>query len=228
MTKYLDFFEGVYYINLAKRTDRKDLFEKRAAELGINATRFEAIVPQPEYVKMLYEGHEDITRAQKIGCTLSHQGVILEAREKGLKNVLIFEDDCVFLEGFNEKLSLSVRELEHFEWDLLYMGGEPNNYMHQVSENLYMMKNSGGIYTTHCYAVNERFYDRMLDFEANKVGVIDTVLLNMPNKKLFATKELLAIQDTTYSDLWLNMTNSQNTIINGWIKYISNGIKLDS
>ena len=228
MTKYLDFFEGVYYINLAKRTDRKDLFEKRAAELGINATRFEAIVPQPEYVKMRYEGHEDITRAQKIGCTLSHQGVILEAREKGLKNVLIFEDDCVFLEGFNEKLSLSVRELEHFEWDLLYMGGEPNNYMHQVSENLYMMKNSGGIYTTHCYAVNERFYDRMLDFEANKVGVIDTVLLNMPNKKLFATKELLAIQDTTYSDLWLNMTNSQNTIINGWIKYITNGIKLNS
>lgn len=228
MSKYLDFFEGVYYINLAQRTDRRELFEKRTAKLGINATRFEAIVPQPEYVQMLYEGHEDNTRAQKIGCTLSHQGIIRLAKEKGLKNVLIFEDDCLFLEGFNDKLSLSVRELEGFEWDLFYGGGEPNNYMHQVSENLYMMKNSGGMYATHCYAVHERFYETVLSYEANKVAVIDTLLMHICGVKMFASAELLAVQDCTYSDIWHYMTNSQKLMMEGWNRYIKNGIKMDN
>lgn len=228
MTRYLDFFEGVYYINLAQRKDRRELFERRSAKLGITATRFEAIVPDPEYVQMLYDGQEDTTRAQKIGCTLSHQGIIRLAREKGLKNVLIFEDDCLFLEGFNEKLSLSVRELEGFEWDLFYGGGEPNNYMHEVSENLYTMKNSGGMYATHCYAVHERFYDTFLSFEANKVAVIDIMLMHIKEKRLYASAELLAVQDCTYSDIWHYMTNSQKLMAEGWNRFIKNGIKLNS
>lgn len=61
MAKYLDFFEGVYYINLPSRTDRKALFERRAADLAIPASLFEAITPEPHYVKYLYEGQEDPT-----------------------------------------------------------------------------------------------------------------------------------------------------------------------
>jgi len=228
MAKYLDFFEAVYYINLPARTDRKALFEGRAAQLGIEATLFEAVVPKPEDVRFLYEGHEDPTRAQKVGCTMSHQAVIKEAKEKGLQNVLIFEDDCLFLEGFTDKLTKSVNELRTVEWDLFYMGGEPNNYMEQVSENLYTMKTQGGIYTTHAYAVNSCFYDCILAVNPSHISVIDSFFVNLlPYKrKLFATAELLAVQDSTFSDIWLYMTDSAQIMRDGWDKYIKNGIKL--
>lgn len=228
MAKFLDFFEGVYYINLPARTDRKALFEGRAAKLGIEATWFEAIVPDPSIVTPLYEGHEDPTRAQKIGCTLSHQAVIREAKRRGLKNVLIFEDDCVFLDGFLEHLTKSVDELRSFEWDLFYIGGEPNNTMEQISENLYTMKTQGGIYTTHAYAVNSCFYDRILEVNPSHISVIDSFLLNLKTheRNLFATAELLAVQDSTFSDIWLYMTDSAQLMRDGWDKYIKNGIKL--
>lgn len=228
MAKFLDFFDGVYYINLPARTDRKALFEGRAAKLGIQATWFEAIVPDPSIVTPLYEGHEDPTRAQKIGCTMSHQGVIREAKTRGLQNVVIFEDDCVFLDGFIEHLSKSVNELRAFEWDLFYMGGEPNNTMEQVSENLYTMNTQGGIYTTHAYAVNSCFYDRILAVNPSDIGVIDSLFVNLlPNERnLFATAELLAVQDTTFSDLWHYITDSAQIMRDGWDKYIKNGIKL--
>jgi glycosyl transferase family 25 len=228
MSKYLDFFDGVYYINLPERTDRKELFESRSAALGMNAIHFEGVKPEPEYVKMMYDGQIDPTRSQKIGCTLSHQAIVREAKEKSLKNVLIFEDDCLFLDGFTDKLIASIDELEGLDWDLFYLGGEPNNYMHQVSEHLYMMKNDGGIYATHAYAVNSSFYDKFLNVEANTVSVIDIYLLNMQSdvRKLYATSEILAVQDATYSDIWHYMTDSQQLMIDGWNKYIKNGIKL--
>jgi GR25 family glycosyltransferase involved in LPS biosynthesis len=229
MSKYLDFFDECYYINRAERQDRSESFLKRASEVGITPKRQEAVKPEPEYVKFLYEGHKDVTRAEKISCTLSHQAIIREAKNNNYDCVLIFEDDCLFLEDFKEKLSKSVFELKNFDWDILYLGGEPNNIMNQVSENLYTMKQLGGIYTTHAYAVNNTFYDTFLSVEANRVDVIDIFLLNMSNdrRKLFATSDLLAVQDCTYSDIWHYMTNSQNIMINGWEKYIKNGVKLN-
>lgn len=228
MGKYLGYFDCVYYINLLSRTDRKDLFEKRAAQLGINAIRFEAILPKADEVKMLYAEHIDPTRSEKIGCTMSHQAIIREAKERGLQNVVIFEDDCLFLEDFTQNLTRSVNELKGFDWDLFYMGGEPNNVMHQVSENLYKMENEGGIYTTHAYAVNSCFFDRILSVNPNHVSVIDTLLLNIKSseRRLFASAELLAVQDETYSDIWHYITDSQQLMIDSWDKYIKKGIKL--
>jgi len=222
MSKYLSFFDAVFYINLPSRNDRNDLFLERAKDLGIPAERFEGIIPDGDYVKPLYDGHIDPTRTQKIGCTLSHQAVVRKAKEKGYENVLIFEDDCVFLDGFTDKLKACVQELIDFKWDLFYLGGEPNNYMHQVSRNLYTMQERGGIYATHAYAVNNTFYEQMLKVEANNVSVIDIYLLNLPNelRKLYASSELLAVQDETYSDIWNCMTNSKKLMVDGWNKYI--------
>lgn len=229
MGKYLDFFDECYYINRAERQDRSEVFIKRAFEVGILPKRQDAVKPEPEYVKFLYEGHQDITRAEKISCTLSHQAIIQEAKNKNYDSVLIFEDDCLFLQNFEENLRKSVFELNNFQWDILYLGGEPNNYLHQVNDNLYTMKERGGIYCLHAYAIHKRFYDRILSIQANKISILDNYILNMSSeeRKLFATSEILAIQDYTYSDIWHYMTNSQNIMINGWDKYITNGIKLN-
>lgn len=221
MNKYLGFFEGVFYINLDSRTDRKELFEKRAEEVGVVAERISAITPLESEVFPLYQGHNDPQRKFKVGCTLSHQHVIRLAKEKGLKNCLIFEDDCVFLEDYKIEIQKCVDELKDIEWDLFYIGGEPNNHCFRMSDNLYQIKD-GGVYTTHAYAINHTFYDAALSISAHHVDTIDILYLNYNQnlRKCILSKKLLAVQDVSYSDLWDTVKDNSQWMINAWEKYI--------
>jgi glycosyl transferase family 25 len=78
--------EHVFYINLEKRKDRREQIEAELVKYDIPFERFEAI-----------------ERSQGIlGCGLSHMAVFKLAKERGYKNVLIFEDDFTFLSSKQE------------------------------------------------------------------------------------------------------------------------------
>jgi GR25 family glycosyltransferase involved in LPS biosynthesis len=220
--KYLDFFEDTYYINLDYRTDRKELFEKRALEVGIIANRFSAIQPKEEDCPLLPSSVGETRRKFKVGCSLSHQGVIKLAKERNLENVLIFEDDCIFLDQFQEKAKKCVEELKNVEWDILYFGGEVNNYCTKVSENLVKVEN-GGVYCCHAYAVNKRFYDVILNVNVHHVDILDIFLLNYSynHRTYILSKELLAIQDGIFSDIKNGLNEAASGyMINSWKKYV--------
>jgi GR25 family glycosyltransferase involved in LPS biosynthesis len=220
--KYLDFFEDCYYINLNHRIDRKELFEKRAAEVEVIANRFEGIEPREEDCPLLPSALIEKRRKYKVGCTLSHKGIIELANKRELENVLIFEDDCIFLEGFQEKAKKCVEELKNVKWDVMYFGGEINNHCVNISENLVKVEN-GGVYCTHAYAVNKSFYKPILDMNAYHVDVIDIFLINynVSNRSYLLSRELLAIQDDVHSDIQ-NITNNGAKIhmINSWNKFV--------
>ena len=110
--RYLDFFEDSYYINLNHRIDRKELFEKRSREVGITANRFSAIEPREEDCPLLPSSVGETRRKYKVGCSLSHQGIIKIAKERNLENVLIFEDDCIFLENFENEAAIKTEILD--------------------------------------------------------------------------------------------------------------------
>jgi GR25 family glycosyltransferase involved in LPS biosynthesis len=76
-----EYLGGTFYINLAKRVDRRLLMEKELDILGLSGERFEGIIGSPGIV----------------GCGYSHLAVLKEARDRGLPNVLIFEDDFELL-----------------------------------------------------------------------------------------------------------------------------------
>lgn len=221
MNKYLGYFEGVYYINMDSRTDRRERFEKMAKEFNIPAIRVSALTATDEEATPLYIGHNDPFRKFKMGCTMSHQLVVRMAKESNLKNCLIFEDDCVLLDSYKEKIQLCANELQNIEWDLFYLGGEPNNYCKVISDNLAKIEN-GGVYTTHAYAINYTFYDKMLDVSLKNVETIDILYVNYNenNRRCILSRELLAIQDKSYSNLWDTVTNSTQFMIDGWNKYV--------
>ena len=80
----MEYIDKIYYINLDRRTDRKELFEKQIEkyELPMNKiVRFSAI--------------EDNYGA--IGCSKSHLEILKLIQKNKFKNVLIFEDDFEFL-----------------------------------------------------------------------------------------------------------------------------------
>lgn len=93
MSKHIN---HIFYINLDKRQDRKKEFESEMDKIGWEAERFPGIYyPPPKGI---------------VGCGKSHLEVLKLAKNRGYKNVLIFEDDFVFLES-KEKVE---QELEKF------------------------------------------------------------------------------------------------------------------
>jgi len=220
--KYLDFFEDSYYINLNHRIDRKELFEKRSREVGIIATRFSAIEPREEDCPLLPSSVGETRRKYKVGCSLSHQGIIKIAKERNLENVLIFEDDCIFLENFENEAKKCVDELKNVEWDILYFGGEVNNYCVDVSENLVKVEN-GGVYCCHAYAVNKRFYDVILNVNVHHVDILDIFFLNYSSnsRTYILSRKLLAIQDSIHSDIKNGLSQAaEGYMRNSWNKFV--------
>ena len=70
--------DKIFYINLDRRTDRRDLIEMDLAKIGLVAERFVGIPYEPGIV----------------GCGKSHLAVMKLAKERGYKNVLIL-DTCI-------------------------------------------------------------------------------------------------------------------------------------
>jgi len=89
--------DRVFYINLERRPERRTAVEDELRKVGLleNAERFQAV---------------DTSTFGILGCGLSHLAVLKTAKARGYRNVLIVEDDLVFLVE-KEELEQSLREL---------------------------------------------------------------------------------------------------------------------
>ena len=137
----------------------------------------------------------------------------------GLTNVLIFEDDCVFYDGFKEKAKIYVNELKNMEWDLFYFGGLCIQKCTSITTNLFRVH--GGLYGAHAYAVNHTYYDKILATNSYPIDVLYSNC-NYPKIKVIVGSELLAIQDSSYSDLWgYYPTEREADMKRGWEKFVN-------
>ena len=210
-----DYFDGGFYLNLDKRTERREAFERRSKEAGFEVERFAAIQLKEEDVPNPFNG---LDWHVKISCTYSHFEMVREAKRRGWKNCVIFEDDCVFVDGFVDKVKECIGELKDKKWDIFYMGGEPGGWCDSVSDNL--AKCTAGMYATHAYVINESFYDRVLGINHN-IGIIDTIYMAMYTNNYYMAKELLAWQDDEFvSDLWGGRIRREEQYRNSYKKWI--------
>lgn len=211
-----DYFDGAFYLNLDSRTDRREQFEMRTKHFGFGIERFPAFQFNKEDVNCAWG---DDRWYIKISCTQSHINMVREAKNRGWKNCLIFEDDCVFTEEYLSNMQKCVDDLKNVEWDLFYMGGEPNDYCTPITENIYK---TNGVYGTHSYAINHTFYDKILSVTPAS-GVIDTIYLSwyIADKKYIIAKELLVLQDDeSMSDLWGHNKKSVEIYKNAYKKWM--------
>jgi hypothetical protein len=63
----------------------------------------------------------------------------------------------------------------------------------------------------------------MLNITPDFYDTIDILYLNYQSsaRKLLVSKDILAVQDSTYSDLWNTVVNSQGYSIRDWNKFIT-------
>lgn len=116
MVNLSKYFDKIYVINLDRRPDRYEAFQKEIAKYGIeNVERFSAIdgtTIMANNINLL---------AGEIGVLQSHLEIVKKCKEEGLKNVLIMEDDVYFSDEILklDEYMAAVPE----DWEFLYFGG---------------------------------------------------------------------------------------------------------
>ena len=186
-------FGGVFVINLDRRTDRLEQFTEEMKKVDLPFERFPAIA----------------TEFGIDGCGLSHLSVLKLAKERGYKNVLIFEDDFELVVSKQVFWSTVTTFLETTPFDvymLSYWMDLSGNFTEDTVKVLSTSAASG-------YIVNESFYDKLIElYEDAMPKLVQTrehwIYANdqiwkslQPTSRWYAAKSRLGKQRASYSDL---------------------------
>jgi len=114
----LSLFDGIVYINLDCRKDRKETFLQEMERLNV-----------PEEKTHRIAAHHDPLNGIK-GCIISHLDALSYIKQQGWERGIIFEDDCLFtedLESFKQSISTFFQQVGS-DWDVFFLGGNYIKY----------------------------------------------------------------------------------------------------
>ena len=122
-----DYFDGVYCLSLPHCTERRALFDKKAAAAGLQFEYYSGI-----YGSLLTNVHRvfsgatqtKITNPNYMGCALAHLSIYKDALSRGRKRILILEDDILFHRELNKKFDTIYSEIPN-NWHMLYLAWVP-------------------------------------------------------------------------------------------------------
>ncbi|XP_052854466.1 glycosyltransferase 25 family member [Drosophila gunungcola] len=127
--------DRIFMINLKRRPERREKMEQLFEELGIEAEYFPAVDGKELTTERLQEmgvrflpGYEDPYHHRamtmgEIGCFLSHYSIWVMMVRKGLKEVLILEDDIRFEPYFRQNAVRFLNQARSaVKYDLIYFG----------------------------------------------------------------------------------------------------------
>lgn len=143
LCKYID---GIIYINLDKRTDRRKTIEAELDTLKCPYQRLSATYVPKNGAK---------------GCAKSHINALNIAKKNKWKNVLIIEDDFVFKHNVDYKgILYNILTKLNFNFDVLMLSGHLDSYYKTNIDNLLLKVNK--CVKTDAYIVSDKFYDTLL------------------------------------------------------------------
>ncbi len=129
----------------------------------------------------------------------SYQEIIQTAKDDGLKNILLLEDDVEFLPNFDAVFdrSYSILDMLQLNWNILYLGGNHTwAITEEISHNLLRVQ---GTVCWHAVAINASLFDTILGWEADRP--IDDKAKELHNSKTYALWPNCAIQSPGFSSV---------------------------
>jgi GR25 family glycosyltransferase involved in LPS biosynthesis len=190
---WTDFFTKIFVINLPERTDRLLDIAEELDKWGIPYELRNAIKKE--------NGAE--------GLRETVWNIIEEGVFNNWQSVLIFEDDCVFVESCgnpNDTMEQVVKQLPDM-WQLLYLGGQvTNGFKLRHSPNLLLLDMC---FATHAWALSldamKNIISEGLDYPIDN-SVVKTI---QPRGNTYITYPLLATQRAGHSDIGKTYINWQ-------------------
>jgi GR25 family glycosyltransferase involved in LPS biosynthesis len=148
--------DKIFYINLDKRTDRRNEIEQELNKMELPYERFSAI-------------HKE---SGIVGCGYSHLAVLKLARDKGYKNILIFEDDFAFLVSktdLENNLKLLFTNFNNF--DVCFLSYNCNHFQ-DIPGNSFI-KRVLDSQTASGYIVNQKCYSKLIDLYEQTLPLLE-------------------------------------------------------
>lgn len=163
--KFKNFLDAGFFINLPHRVDKCERIKSHLNHLGLNdfINRFDGVYPKDLGFFPKNDNKYEILE-YSIAAANAHKNIIKHAKEKNLKNVLVLEDDTLFIDNGVNNLYNALEQIQSIkDWEVLYIGGDSNDSKFEyVGKNLVKVKN---ISCCHAYIINNNFYDTVLNTE---------------------------------------------------------------
>lgn len=193
----------VLYINLEKRKDRRTHVEKELESLGIPKQKIER-----------YKAIENKNGA--IGCTLSHIMCLKIAIQRGLKNVMIVEDDICFTD--KEFFRSSFPKIFNYSFDVFMLGVNLFDY-EPIDETMIRVLGAG---TTTGYIVQSHYFETLLS--NYKQGL--ELLLKTNDKSQYCI-DSYTIRTLQHIDRWMTFKNLTVTQVYDYSDIESRNVSYD-
>jgi hypothetical protein len=142
-------FDAIFCLNLDDQRARWDAMTRRfrALDIAWRVERAPAVATPGNH----HAGH-----------ALSFRQIVDRAKTRGYRNLLLVEDDAIFLDSTVDVLRSVVGDLDGRQWDLLYLGAMVWSQTFPFAPGSTVLQLPRGITCTHCVAVSETAFDRIL------------------------------------------------------------------
>lgn len=174
----------IYFINLERAKDRKELIEETLGKHELSYERIDAIDGKKlniNELKKIYNFRK--ISINEVACTLSHIKAIRTAYEKGNDYALIFEDDCSFeYLVFKQKKIKDLIKLND-RWEIIQLSMICTKEVFDViiNSNSEISRSHFGSTGLVCYLINRKGMMKVLDFIDTKktLGIADELLFRI-------------------------------------------------
>ena len=165
--------DAVLYINLDSRTDRNEEILTELRQINMNMEK----VHRVSAVRRKWGA---------LGCSLSHTACLKYIIEKGLKRVLVLEDDAGFeskdIERWNAGVTDINKKLQSDSYDAIFLGGfvrDPEGPLKTDLPTIFQTKNTS---CTHAYIVKGEYAPKLLEQTETSIQML---IKDAPNVKQF-------------------------------------------
>lgn len=185
-----EYFDKVYVINLKDSTERLEGFKKEADRVNLVFERVEAIHGSNPDVEFNGEENEGWNR-NAAALAKTTLGIVKDAKEKGYKRILIFEDDSFMVPmNFNSIFRRAVRHLPSKEeggWDFFHLNTYDEYPSRWVAPCLIKL---AGAWCCQAYGIDEQVYDEYIRRLEKFDMPIDnmTLLIHKEREMSYATR----------------------------------------
>jgi GR25 family glycosyltransferase involved in LPS biosynthesis len=197
--KLFERFDEVFCVNLDRRPDRLENFNKQVEKYDLgNYTRVSAVDGK------LLAPEEKSGRLQdgELGLLLTVEKIISYCIEKKYETILIVEDDCYFTDEINN-IDIYFEHLPS-DWHMLYMGGNHNIHIGMpppqvINKKVAKLYNT---FTTHFVGMKLSLFNDILEKIKYKNKPLDILYSELQKKyNAYTFYPAIAKQISDYSDI---------------------------
>jgi FkbM family methyltransferase len=185
-----NFFEHIFVVNMKNDIIKKEQMIQKLSKLGIKFSFVEGIdgkahmniykkyLDKPLDQKHQWEterNHQMICSPGAMGLLLTWENLLQYAIHNKFKNFLVFEDDCIFHEDFNQRVQpfLNIATTGEKPWEILMLGSKDSAAPTQEIQGQGYYKGSVNSAANHAIGVNNNIFEKYLQLCKQRIVPCD-------------------------------------------------------